>query len=75
MWDGTIKLYNMFSETLYAGLVQYVKAFAEERSYTIEIDPELDTKDDMSVEQVRKFIDDHLQTIAGDRGSTHTTTK
>lgn len=65
MWDGTIKLYNMFSETLYAGLVQYVKAFAEERSYTIEINPELDDKDNMSVEQVRKFIDDHLQPIAG----------
>ena len=65
MWDGTIKLYNMFSESLYAGLVPYVKAFADERSYTIEIDPKLDVKDDMSVEQVRKFIDDHLQPIAG----------
>ena len=41
------------------------QGFRRGRSYTIEIDSELDTKDDMSVEQVRKFIDDHLQPIAG----------
>ena len=31
MWDGTIKLYNIYKQELYAGLDQYVKKFADER--------------------------------------------
>ena len=31
IWDGQIKLYNMFSQMIYAGLEKYVIRFASER--------------------------------------------
>jgi superfamily II DNA or RNA helicase len=36
MWDGKIRLYDLRSLTLYVGLYEYVKKFAEERGYLIE---------------------------------------
>lgn len=36
IWDGQIKLYNMFSQLIYAGLEGYVEAFAKARGYTFE---------------------------------------
>lgn len=33
IWDGQIKLYNMFSQLIYAGLEQYVIKFARDRGY------------------------------------------
>tara|TARA_R100000008_G_scaffold65088_1_gene42106 strand:- start:4171 stop:5658 length:1488 start_codon:yes stop_codon:yes gene_type:complete len=41
MWDGQIKLYNIYAQTLYAGLLDYVIRFAEDRNYSIEVDKEL----------------------------------
>jgi len=41
VWDGQIKLYNMYTEELYAGLLEYVLKFAEERNYTTELDSKL----------------------------------
>ena len=35
-WDGEIKLYNIYSEQIYAGLLPYVIKFAKERNYSIE---------------------------------------
>jgi superfamily II DNA or RNA helicase len=36
MWDGKIRLYDLRSLTLYVGLLDYVKKFAEERDYVVE---------------------------------------
>lgn len=41
MWDGTIRLYNLADGTLYLGLVEYLKKFAESREYEIIIDKEV----------------------------------
>ena len=38
MWDGKIRLLDMRSQTIYAGLYQYIKEFADERNYYITID-------------------------------------
>lgn len=38
MWDGKIRLLDMRNQTIYAGLYQYIKEFAEERKYHITID-------------------------------------
>jgi superfamily II DNA or RNA helicase len=35
IWDGQIKLYNMFSQLIYAGLERYVFQFAQERGYKV----------------------------------------
>lgn len=36
LWDGKVRLYNMFSQELYVGLIPYVGAFAAANSYTVE---------------------------------------
>ena len=35
MWDGKIRLFSQKTKEIYFGLYPYVKAFAEERGYTI----------------------------------------
>jgi len=34
MWDGQIKLYNIYKQQIYAGLSEYVEQFAKDRSYS-----------------------------------------
>lgn len=36
LWDGKVRLYNLFSRELYVGLIPYVKKFAEQNSYTVD---------------------------------------
>lgn len=36
-WDGTIKLFNLASQTTYVGLLDYIIKFCEERSYKYEL--------------------------------------
>jgi superfamily II DNA or RNA helicase len=36
IWDGKVRLYDLFRKTLYAGLLSYVEMFANERGYNIE---------------------------------------
>ena len=55
MWDGNIRLYNRRTRQLYAGLVPYVKEFAEQRDYDITIDPDLDIEDNFSIKDAEEF--------------------
>ncbi len=36
VWNGEIKLYNMFTYEIYKGLYRYILKFAEDRNYTVE---------------------------------------
>jgi superfamily II DNA or RNA helicase len=36
LWDGKVRLYSMFTQELYAGLIPYVQAFAALNNYTVE---------------------------------------
>ena len=36
-WDGQIKLYNLYSQKIYAGLEAYVYKFCEDRKYTLDL--------------------------------------
>ena len=67
MWDGTIKLYNVHTQTLYSGLLNYIYKFAEDRSYNIKLDNPEDFQNENSIikEETRKFVDSELQPIAG----------
>tara|TARA_R110002020_G_scaffold178105_3_gene370951 strand:- start:2193 stop:3671 length:1479 start_codon:yes stop_codon:yes gene_type:complete len=38
VWDGQIRLFNLFSRTIYVGLLDYINKFAKDRKYTIEVD-------------------------------------
>ena len=55
MWDGNIRLYNRRTRQLYAGLVPYVKEFADQRDYDITIDPDLDIEDNFSIKDAEEF--------------------
>jgi superfamily II DNA or RNA helicase len=37
VWDGKIRLYNVMSKLIYAGLLENIKEFAEKRDYEIEL--------------------------------------
>jgi len=52
LWDGKVRLLNMFSRELYVGLIPYVRLFAEQNNYTITVeaapgiaDPYVDVKE------------------------------
>jgi len=66
MWDGTIKLYNIYKQELYSGLDQYVKHFADERGYSVEYKSPLVETNNMSREDVEEFINDRLQPVYKD---------
>jgi len=36
LWDGKVRLFNLFNRELYEGLVPYVKLFAEQNSYKVD---------------------------------------
>lgn len=59
IWDGQIKLYNMFSQTIYGGLERYVLDFAKERGYTVNRDTREDNN--FTPEQVEKYINEFLK--------------
>ncbi len=40
-WDGEIKMYNMFTEQIYTGLLSYILQFAKDRNYSYVLDAEL----------------------------------
>ena len=64
MWDGQIKLYNIYKQTIYKGLYDYVVKFAEERNYKI-IEPEpIISNETTKKEHIRKFIDEYLSPFA-----------
>ena len=56
IWDGKIRLYNLNTNLLYLGLMDYVKQFAEERGYGIEWDG-LGTEDDYSLYHAKKYAE------------------
>ena len=66
MWDGTIKLYNLYAQTIYHGLLDYVYRFAEDRSYTVKIENPSDFEkyNYITEKNARGFIDDKLQPVA-----------
>lgn len=59
IWDGQIKLYNMFSQLIYGGLERYVLDFATERGYTINRGLREDNQ--FTPEVVEKYIKDFLK--------------
>ena len=54
IWDGQIRLFNVHTGKIYAGLVDYVLQFAKDRNYTVEY--ELPDIEKVSPEEVFSFI-------------------
>ena len=66
IWDGTIKLFNTFDYTLYAGLLDYVKKFAAERNYTLDYSRSdfFDTNQSKTIEEVTRYMTEYLKPTA-----------
>jgi superfamily II DNA or RNA helicase len=63
LWNGDIKLFNIHTGLIYAGLTDYIRKFAEDRQYTVT----LPTKNahTMTAKAVRNFMQDFLQVRVG----------
>lgn len=56
VWDGNIRLFNLRTYTIYAGLLEYIKKFCKDRSYELEIDDDLSLTDNFSVVEAESMI-------------------
>ena len=54
MWDGKARLYNMYRQELYVGLLPYLKEFADTLEYSLEINIE-DIGDPLSTQYIENF--------------------
>lgn len=55
LWDGKIKLFNIYNNTIYRGLVEHIKEYAQRNSY--EIDDHCDDASRWNESKAAKFID------------------
>lgn len=55
-WEGWIKLYNLRTKYLYAGLLKYLLDFARDRGYTVEHNSDLFLMNNFSRIEAREFI-------------------
>jgi len=70
MWDGKIRLYNIHTQELYCGLLDYVRSFAEERNYWVGVDFK-ETEDQWSEQDVRDYIEGLKLVAGGNRVDPH----
>lgn len=70
IWDGQIRLFNLFTHTIYAGLVDYVVKFANDRNYSVEHPNRVDK--DYTEDQIAKYVEEFIKpTALGKRISAH----
>ena len=55
VWDGKIRLYNVITGLIYAGLVPYIEEFAKTREYDIEYIDDF-SKEEFSLSEAKDFI-------------------
>lgn len=70
LWDGKIRLYDLQRKTLYAGLLDYVREFAERNEYTLEhlANEHFDgpaSFDNISSEEIREYVEGLNPTTKG----------
>lgn len=57
IFDGFVRLYNLQTKTLYAGLLQYVKEFANRNDYELTIDEGIENLNTYSAQDIQLFAD------------------
>ena len=68
VWDGQIKLYNIFGQLLYGGLLPYFIKFAKDRKYSFEISDDLAPfGKTIPQDHLRKWIDEELNVHAANK--------
>ena len=69
LWDGQIRLYNMHSATIYAGLLDYVLKFAQDRNYTVDYTAPA-TSHTTTKKNTEKFINEFVKPTVGGKDIT-----
>ena len=54
-WDGKIRLLNSRNNTMYVGLLPYIRTFCDERDYDIEFDSSLELQEEFSFQEAVEF--------------------
>ena len=67
VWDGKLHLYSLQKKTLYAGLYDYVKKFAEINDIEIIRDLETSWENTITPEEIREFMDSLKLSARGER--------
>ena len=57
MWDGRIRLFNVNTGKLYAGLLPYVEQFADEREYEVSLDSSVKGDEEFSLQEAKEFVE------------------
>jgi len=58
-WDGKIRLFNLATQQIYAGLLPYIRKFAYDRGYEVEVSEDL-FDDEYSLHEAEVFAKDVL---------------
>jgi len=56
IWDGKIRLYHSHNQTLYYGLIPYLKTFCDDRGYNFVLDDTISADEEFSLEEAKEFI-------------------
>ena len=57
VWDGKIRLFNLMTCTIYAGLNRYVEKFCKARQYDVEYETDF-SSDEFSLIEAKKFVEE-----------------
>jgi len=55
LWDGYLRLYNIQTKTLYAGLIDYVLEFASRNKYTVSMEDNVYGSNGTTTKEVQEF--------------------
>ena len=56
IWDGKIRLADLRTFTIYHGLVPYIEQFCKEREYTVQVDSDINTTENFSINEAEELI-------------------
>ena len=57
LWDGKIRLADLKTNTIYHGLVEYIREFCKQRSYNLFIEPTIHYTANLSIKEGKDFAD------------------
>ena len=66
LWDGQIRLFNVHTHLLYAGLLYYVCKFGQERNYKVVDNTNIKTSN-IPMEDVERYINEKIKPLLGNK--------
>jgi superfamily II DNA or RNA helicase len=66
IWDGKIRLYNIHTKCLYAGLYEYLLEYCDNRNISVVIDPKIPLNENkFSKEDIQRFFEKEVKAVSG----------